>query len=782
MIGNSNFGFSAGGGAPIPPSSTCWSLNGNTVGSQKYFGTNDNFSIPIYTNGVSRGVFDNSGNFGFGISAGLTARVHVKGIGASLATYSLKIDDSASSPLFYVRNDGNVGVGIAVPTSKLYVAGVTDSGEQLLTLRTTSGLWDVFNVGQGTTTLRVNNFIMYGSGVSGSSANPNLTLYDEVGGNPTFSMYSGLYTSHTLIIDGLSIPRFTASYSGRMWFNSNVGVGIIATLDAKLWIKGVDSTSSNFALKVDNSTYSFGAMFSIANDFRITASVNPSSVGASFGHTICAPENYANAFTLATFGNSAALFSVNIDGSFAIGHLSSVISRLQGNGTNLFSFNGGVSQSVGINVESALASLHIKGASSDSAAYAFKVDDLVSAPLLYVQNNGFVGFGVAAPNAIVDIVAANNSPYAFSIRNNTHTTNNAYGYKIYQEDDGRVMNSIDGVTYMTISVGGSVSYSNTAYISPSDTKLITQAFADGAAKYSFYARGFTLNNGLSVDGDGNVGINQLTVSASKLQIKGLNALSTHFTLKLDDSASTPLFYVRNDGKVGVGISTPLLRLSVKPTGNLDGIILQEDASNFYASFQKDGTKGFLALYDGATTNVIFNSPSYSISDFINTGLSLGLGSIFNAGTGALGQIHVYGVNATTSINQRLEPVLAVTQDTTGNTVGTTDATSNVTAQTISVATNKVLSIESTIVYRKTAGAGVGTIGDGTTLKLNSSVKNVGGTLTLDTVQNTYTGTVNAIIGATATYTISGTNVLVSVTGVLNDNITWNVITKINTVG
>jgi hypothetical protein len=98
-----------------------------------------------------------------------------------------------------------------------------------------------------------------------------------------------------------------------------------------------------------------------------------------------------------------------------------------------------------------------------------------------------------------------------------------------------------------------------------------------------------------------------------------------------------------------------------------------------------------------------------------------------------------------------------------------------------VPTDKVISIESTIVYRKTSGAGVGTTGDGTTIKLNSSVKNVAGTLTLDTVQNTYTGTTNAIAGVSATYTISGTNILVSVTGVVNDNITWNVITKVNTV-
>jgi len=134
-----------------------------------------------------------------------------------------------------------------------------------------------------------------------------------------------------------------------------------------------------------------------------------------------------------------------------------------------------------------------------------------------------------------------------------------------------------------------------------------------------------------------------------------------------------------------------------------------------------------------------------------------------------------------NINQRLEPVTNVTEDTSGGTIGTTDATANVTAQTIAIPTDKVVSLETTIVYRKTGGGGVGSVGDGTTIKLNSSVKNVAGTLTLDTIQNTYTGITNSIAGVSATYTISGSNILVSVTGVVNDNITWNAITKVNTV-
>jgi hypothetical protein len=88
----------------------------------------------------------------------------------------------------------------------------------------------------------------------------------------------------------------------------------------------------------------------------------------------------------------------------------------------------------------------------------------------------------------------------------------------------------------------------------------------------------------------------------------------------------------------------------------------------------------------------------------------------------------------------------------------------------------------TIIYRKTSGAGVGTIGQGTTFVLTNSVQNIGGTLTLDIVQNSYTGIINAIEGVSATIILGGGNTItIVVTGVASDNINWNTITKVNTV-
>lgn len=336
---------------------------------------------------------------------------------------------------------------------------------------------------------------------------------------------------------------------------------------------------------------------------------------------------------------------------------------------------------------------------------------------------------------------------------------------------------------------------------------------------------------------------------SRVHIKGVDSTSSNYALKADNSATSPLFSVRNDGNIYIGSLLGSYKINMvtdvsnmvlfETSQNLGYVVLNAVTNPTYrlllnsvyaAEFGQNSSETYIdkngTLTLGSTnsggqwTRVIGSGTDIYIgqSAFVKFGYAsaacsfieqdantpLGIGTFLNQelffftnntrqvtvlGSGnvgfgitiPLGKSHVFGVDATTNVNQRLEPVANVTEDTTGNTIGTTDATANVTAQTIEVPTDKVVSIESTIVYRKTAGAGVGTVGDGTTIKLNSSVKNVSGTLTLDTVQNTYTGTTNAIAGVSATYTISGTNVLVSVTGVVNDNITWNVITKVNTV-
>jgi hypothetical protein len=67
-----------------------------------------------------------------------------------------------------------------------------------------------------------------------------------------------------------------------------------------------------------------------------------------------------------------------------------------------------------------------------------------------------------------------------------------------------------------------------------------------------------------------VGVNEASPTA-KLHIKGSDSTSSNFTMKLDNSSSSPLLYARNDGNVGIGTSTPAKKLDVNGDSLINGL-------------------------------------------------------------------------------------------------------------------------------------------------------------------------------------------------------------------
>lgn len=253
-----------------------WLLNGNSEGSEKYFGTNNNFDIPLYTNNSAIGVFSKTGDFGFG-TTNPTARVHTKGVDATSSNYALKVDNLAGSPLLYVRNDQSVTMNNSVTWGKL------------------SG-FDYLWIAQGYN-LSTNYSLAYNSGyliLNSTSALPILVRRENSDGGGLVPMMDfgnssipniiklndmygvGISTSKLLLnTDGLGSVQMGifngTTVTGKFIFNNQdttAGFGILNP-SATAHIQGVNSTSANYALKVGNSASS--PLLYVRNDGLISA-------------------------------------------------------------------------------------------------------------------------------------------------------------------------------------------------------------------------------------------------------------------------------------------------------------------------------------------------------------------------------------------------------------------------------------------------------------------------------------------------------------------------------
>lgn len=94
------------------PSATAWMLNGNTVGSEKWIGTNDNFAFPIRTNSVVVATFNSTGELGIGVVATANYKLDILGVGNTLSTFTIRTRNLGGFVTFSVADAGQISAGI----------------------------------------------------------------------------------------------------------------------------------------------------------------------------------------------------------------------------------------------------------------------------------------------------------------------------------------------------------------------------------------------------------------------------------------------------------------------------------------------------------------------------------------------------------------------------------------------------------------------------------------------------------------------------------------------
>lgn len=113
-----------------------------------------------------------------------------------------------------------------------------------------------------------------------------------------------------------------------------------------------------------------------------------------------------------------------------------------------------------------------------------------------------------------------------------------------------------------------------------------------------------------------------------------------------------------------------------------------------------------------------------------------------------------------------------------NTLTTTNNTVT-TITTIPTSSNTAYLVEVMAVSRRVSGTGAGVNGDSSAYVRTAKYKNVAGTVTIGTVQSSYTD--EDIAAHNITLTVSGTNVLVQVAGSTNNTVDWKSISDVISV-
>ena len=267
--------------------------------------------------------FSHAQNIGIGTAVPM-AKLEILGAGNTNATSALLAKNSSQKPLFYVRNDGKVGVGLTnidayYAWSKMTIAGQY-GGESDLVLRVadsinfTSTPWLLFQTSDGTLslpTLISNQGLgsLVGQGFDGVTYQTGAAINFLLDGTPAANDMPGMITFHTTQ-DGtvLNSERMRITNAG------NVGIG---------------TTTPNYRLTVGNGlSFGYGlgtAVYSSRTETRVNAGLQGNAGAQSGFFETSSPAPAANWPAGASswwhlldvrHSNDANIYAMQMSGSF----------------------------------------------------------------------------------------------------------------------------------------------------------------------------------------------------------------------------------------------------------------------------------------------------------------------------------------------------------------------------------------------------------------------------------------------------------------------------------
>jgi hypothetical protein len=446
---------------------------------------------------------------------------------------------------------------------------------------------------------------------------------------PIYGGYGGSFEASFIgVTSDISIGGaiiFNTSGFSKIYGNGNYGIIYSSIAGDQLHdfrgnikILGSDSSSLNYALKVDNS--SSGPLLYVRNDGYVSGNGHSSSSGFLIGSS----SGYIGADGLFTIGSldKSSNFTFLITGAnyqtLGFDSVYTTNTRIQQNaggvGINIFttahdgySYLSQLKLGIGFNntssVNDVTATIHAKGTDSTSSNYALKLENSASVSLLSVRNDGLITttnssggtigiknvFETDLYNTYLQIEPAAPSSNKFYI------STVGYGFWNYGSSNPNI-SPIDGTNLSYKNIGFEIvthdSTSKFIRFNVTDPSSYIQYYAGyNDASFNFQSDIFKFGkngtyNFLQIDAtNAGAGITKMGLGAlgalsnitALLHLKSDDSTSLNYALKVDNSSSSPLLYVRNDGR----ISAPLIQ-----TGNVGlstGDLYLDTASNIAAN-------------------------------------------------------------------------------------------------------------------------------------------------------------------------------------------------------
>lgn len=269
-LDDNGYAYYYGGGFTVAGSNATLNLisNGgvNPMLNFKYNNGSDNSGV-LY--GSSGSMFLNTPAFGIGgaVYYSPQARVHIQGVDATSSNYALKVDNSSSSPLLYIRNDHYMEATVSAQYLRILSTSAGSLTPAFLIFDTNYG--EAFRVEgtygrnyMGTTATSFANaatlnlgswglgrFLYFGT--DGSQA--TITDADGTGIIFTGKQKTLVTTEFRLVSDeGFLVGNGNTT----AYFRRNVDIGGTGNGDgiSRVFIKGIDSTSATYSLNALNSS------------------------------------------------------------------------------------------------------------------------------------------------------------------------------------------------------------------------------------------------------------------------------------------------------------------------------------------------------------------------------------------------------------------------------------------------------------------------------------------------------------------------------------------------